>query len=82
MPAQSLLTSRVLTPDQRFALRNLVVRCADLRGQALFALGYCAGCCVSDVAHLQLANTYIGPKRGWLVVGHKVKVARRGRSTC
>ncbi len=32
--------------------RSVVEQAEDLRGEALFALGYWAGCRVSDVAHL------------------------------
>ena len=52
-------------------MRNLVEKADDLRGAALFALGYWAGCRVSDVAHLLMEHTHIGPKIGWLHVGHK-----------
>ncbi len=69
--AQEILTPRVLSPDQRFVLCHLVDQHADLRGQAIFALGYWAGCRVSDVSHLLLAHTHVGPKLGWLRVGHK-----------
>lgn len=69
--AQEARTPRILSPAQRLVLRNLVERCADARGQALFALGYWAGCRVSDVAHLLLEHTHVGPKIGWLRVGHK-----------
>ena len=61
----------MLSPDQRFVLRNLVEKAGDLCGKALFALGYFAGCRVSDVAHLLMEHTYVGPKIGWLHVGHK-----------
>ena len=37
--AQQQLAPRVLEPDQRFVLRNLVEKAGDLRGKALFALG-------------------------------------------
>jgi len=43
----------------------------DLRGEALFALGYWAGCRVSDVAHLLKEHTHVGPKIGWLHIGYK-----------
>jgi integrase len=43
----------------------------DLRGKAIFALGYWAGCRVSDIAHLRMEHAHIGPKIGWLHVGHK-----------
>lgn len=69
--AQQLLAPRILSPDQRFALHNLVEKADDVRGKALFALGYWAGCRVSDVAHLLLEHTHVGPKIGWLHVGHK-----------
>ncbi len=69
--AQELRTPRILSPHQRFALRNLIERQADLRGQAIFALGYWAGCRVSDVAHLLVEHAHVGPKIGWLHVGHK-----------
>ena len=68
---QQVLAPRVLSPDQRFVLRNLVEKADDLRGKALFALGYWAGCRVSDVAHLSLEHTHVGPKIGWLHVGYK-----------
>jgi site-specific recombinase XerD len=69
--AQQMLAPRVLSPDQRFVLRNLVEKADDVRGQALFALGYWAGCRVSDIAHLLMEHTHVGPKIGWLHVGHK-----------
>ncbi len=34
------------------------------RGKAIFALGYWAGCRVSDVAHLLVEHTHVGPN--WL----------------
>jgi site-specific recombinase XerD len=69
--AQEILTPRVLSPEQRFVLCHLADQYADLRGQAIFALGYWAGCRVSDVSHLLLVHTHIGPKLGWLRVGYK-----------
>src|SRR5947209_6036553 len=69
--AQQQLAPRVLEPDQRFVLHNLIEKAGDLRGKALFALGYWAGCRVSDVAHLLVEHTHVGPKIGWLHVGHK-----------
>jgi site-specific recombinase XerD len=69
--AQQMLAPRVLSPDQRFVLRNLVEKADDVRGQALLALGYWAGCRVSDIAHLLMEHTHVGPKIGWLHVGHK-----------
>lgn len=74
IPAQALLAPRELSKDQRFVLRNMIDRVSetgDLRGPALFALGYWAGCRVSDVSYLTQANTHVGPKIGRLTVGHK-----------
>ena len=68
---QQTLAPRVLSPDQRFVLRNLVEKADDLRGKALFALGYWAGCRVSDVSHLLVEHAHVGPKIGWLHVGFK-----------
>ncbi len=68
---QQTLAPRILSPDQRFILRTLVEKDEDLRGKAIFALGYWAGCRVSDIAHLRVEHAHIGPKIGWLHVGHK-----------
>jgi site-specific recombinase XerD len=71
LPAQQMLAPRQLSEDQRFILRSLVEQEGDRRGAALFALGYWAGCRVSDVSWLQMAHTHVGPKVGWLHVGYK-----------
>ncbi len=71
LPPQQVLAPRILSEKQRIILRVLVEQAEDLRGEALFALGYWAGCRVSDVAHLLLEHTHVGPKVGWLHVGHK-----------
>src|SRR6266699_2112509 len=68
---QQTLAPRILSPDQRFVLRTLIEKDGDLRGKAIFALGYWAGCRVSDIAHLRMEHAHIGPKIGWLHVGHK-----------
>jgi site-specific recombinase XerD len=68
---QQQLSPRILSPDQRFVLRTLIEKDGDLRGKAIFALGYWAGCRVSDIAHLRMEHAHIGPKIGWLHVGHK-----------
>jgi site-specific recombinase XerD len=68
---QALLAPRELSKDQRFVLRNLVEQSRDLRGKAMFALGYWAGCRVSDVSYLLMKHTQVGPKIGKLHVGHK-----------
>jgi site-specific recombinase XerD len=69
--AEQILAPRVLKEDQRSILRTLVEHADDLRGEALFALGYWAGCRVSDLAHLLIEHAHVGPKIGWLHVGYK-----------
>lgn len=71
LPSQQILAPRQLSEDQRYILRSLVEQEGDRRGAALFALGYWAGCRVSDVSWLQMAHTHVGPKVGWLHVGYK-----------
>nr|WP_232331116.1 site-specific integrase [Thermoactinomyces sp. CICC 10521] len=65
------MAPRILTDDQRLVLRTLVERQGDLRSQAIFALGYWAGCRVSDVSWLKISDTHLTIKSGWLRVGHK-----------
>jgi site-specific recombinase XerD len=62
---------RSLSRAQRELLRGLIGQAADERGTALFALGYWAGCRVSELSWLDLAHTHVGPKEGWLHVGTK-----------
>ena len=71
IPAQPLLAPRRLSPDQRYVLKNLVERNGSVRSAAIFALGYWAGCRVSDVSWLMMENVHVGLKVGWLKVGHK-----------
>lgn len=71
IPAQPLLAPRRLSPDQRYVLKNLIKRDGAVRSAALFALGYWAGCRVSDVSWLIMENIHVGAKVGWLRVGHK-----------
>jgi site-specific recombinase XerC len=71
VPAQPLQAPRSLSPDQRYILRSLVERDGSPRSAALFALGYWAGCRVSDVSWLRIEHTHITRKAGWLSVGHK-----------
>jgi site-specific recombinase XerD len=71
IPPQAALVPRGLNADQRYVLRELVEQADDPRGAAHFALGYWAGCRVSDVSWLLLAHTHVSPKQGWLHVGHK-----------
>src|SRR6266699_3686046 len=71
LPSQQILAPRRLSEDQRYILRSLVEQAEDRRGAAIFALGYWAGCRVSDVSWLQMAHAHVGPKVGWLHVGYK-----------
>lgn len=71
LPAIQTLAPPQLSEDQRFMLRSLVEQAGDRRGAALFALGYWAGCRVSDVSWLEMAHAHTGPKVGWVHVGHK-----------
>jgi site-specific recombinase XerC len=80
IPAQAILASRGLDAEQRYVLRELVEQANDPRGAALFALGYWAGCRVSDVSWLLLEHTHVSPKQGWLHVGHKGGKTARDRS--
>jgi site-specific recombinase XerD len=71
VPAQPLLAPRRLSQDQRYVLKNLIERDGKARSEALFALGYWAGCRVSDVSWLRADDVHVGPKLGWIRVGHK-----------
>ena len=74
------LAPRELSPDQRYVLHSLVERREDVRGEALFALGYWAGCRISDVSWLRIEHLHIGPKVGWMHV--VTKAEKRGTLTC
>lgn len=89
VPRMAARPPRILSPKQRFALKNVVERATgptvrkngevapgDLRGAAIFALGYYAGLRVSDVSHLLVRNTHVGPKIGWILAGHKRETYR------
>ncbi len=69
--AQALLAPRVLDEQQRYVLKSLVEREDDPRGATLFALGYYAGCRVSDVSWLRLEHVHLSERGGWLQVGYK-----------
>lgn len=62
------MSPRTLSPQQRTILHNLVKQ-DDLRGQALFALGYWAGCRVVDLTNLFIKHTHVGGRSGWLHLG-------------
>src|SRR2546421_3231702 len=64
-------TPQPLSKEQRVILRSLVEQQGDRRGAALFALGYWAGCRVSDVSWLQMTHTHVSSEKGWLLVGCK-----------
>jgi site-specific recombinase XerD len=66
-----LLRSEHLSEAQRSILHSLVEHAGEQRGAALFALGYWAGCRVSEVSWLQMAHTHVGPTQGWLHVGEQ-----------
>src|SRR2546421_3675520 len=70
LPPLPLLAPRLFSAEQRSILHMLVEKANDPRGAALFALGYWAGCRVSEVSWLQMAQTHVGPEVGWLHVGH------------
>jgi site-specific recombinase XerD len=76
IPSQALLAPRQLEEDQRLVLRDLVEREADLRGKAAFALGFWAGCRVSDVSYLLVEYAHLSTKSGWITIGHKDQKTR------
>lgn len=91
VPRMAARPPRVLSDDERYVIKQLVERVtaprtnkrrevipgsADLRGAAIFALGYYAGLRVSDVSHLLLRDTHLGPKVGWLHTGYKRETYR------
>jgi site-specific recombinase XerD len=71
LPPAQLPAPQPLSQEQRSILRSLVKQKGDRRGAALFALGYWAGCRVSDASWLQMTDTHVDSKEGWLLVGCK-----------
>src|SRR5437879_5073614 len=71
LPPVPQIASGELSEDQRNILGSLVEQEGDRRGDALFALGYWAGCRVSDVSWLQMTNTHVSSEKGGLLVGCK-----------
>jgi len=70
-PAQQLLAPRELSTDQRYILKELI-ETEDLRGQAVFALGYYAGCRASDVCWFRLDQIHhLTKKSGQITIGYK-----------
>ncbi|AVF28887.1 tyrosine-type recombinase/integrase [Paenibacillus larvae] len=76
IPPQPQMAPRMLSPDQRYVLKNLIERDGEQRSAAIFALGYWAGCRPSDVSWLLMDNVYVGPKIGRIKVGHKGRKIR------
>jgi site-specific recombinase XerD len=73
VPDQS--SPRTLSPQVRAILHNLAKQ-DDLRGQALFALGYWAGCRVVDLTHLLMEHSHVGGRSGWLHLGEQSSKVR------
>lgn len=71
LPPVPIPAARQLSGEQRHILISLVERDGDVRGSALFALGYWAGCRVSEVSWLHMIHTHVGPTEGWLHVGYE-----------
>src|SRR5205085_3691273 len=71
LPPLPLPIPQELSDEQRLILLTLVKQANDPRGAALFALGYWAGCRVSEVSWLQMAQTHVGPTQGWLHMGEQ-----------
>src|SRR5438270_13395513 len=69
LPPVPQLASGALSEDQRNILGTLVQQEGNRRGSALFAVGYCAGCRVSDVSSLRMVSTHVCPQEGLLHVG-------------
>ena len=76
LPPVPLPTPRPLTTEQRSILRSLVAQEGDQRGAAIFALGFWAGCRVSDVSWLRMVHAHVGPQDGWLHVGYQESKGR------
>lgn len=70
-PAQQLLAPRELSTDQRYILKELI-EAEDLRGQAIFALGYSAGCRASDACWFRVDQIHhLTTKSGSITIGYK-----------
>ena len=71
LPAQQLLAPRELSVDRRYILKELIEN-EDLRGKAMFALGYYAGCRESLVCWFRLDKVHhLTKKSGRITVGYK-----------
>src|SRR5882672_2276357 len=67
LPEHPLLPAS-LSDEQRSTLRSLVKQQGNIRGAALFALVYWAGCRVSEISWLRTDDAHVGSKVGWLHV--------------
>ncbi len=67
---------RKLEVEQRWILKQLVERAGELRGTAIFALAYWAGCRVNDISWLRLEDCVVGPKVGAIQVGYQADKMR------
>src|SRR5256714_6647588 len=61
LPPLPLLAPRLFSAEQRSILHTLVEQANDPRGTALFALGYWAGCRVTEASWLEMAQPHVGP---------------------
>lgn len=72
LPVQ-LPKSDHLSVDQRSIMHSLIKQEDGRRGATLFALGYWAGCRVSDLSWLEVVHTHVDARVGWLHLGKKGK---------
>jgi site-specific recombinase XerD len=77
LPSVPLPAPQYFSQQQRGLLRLLGEQAGDQRGAALFALGYWAGCRVSELSWLQMAQTHVGSTTGWLRVGDRGSKQRK-----
>jgi site-specific recombinase XerD len=76
IPQQPFQENSELSQLQREILQKLVLVDGKKRSIAIWALGYWAGCSVSDIAWLMNSDTHLNQKQSWLRVGHKTGKVR------
>ncbi|MFL9455941.1 MULTISPECIES: tyrosine-type recombinase/integrase [Nostocales] len=76
IPQQPFQGNSELSQSQRQILQKLVLVDGKKRSLAIWALGYWAGCSVSDIAWLRETDTHISLKQGWISVGYKIGKVR------
>lgn len=77
LEAQPPRSAGGLSEAQRSIVRRLVGQSSGpVRGAAIFALGYWAGCSASEVSGLLLADVHLEPGVGWLRVGGSRRAGR------